>query len=86
MMISAALIAMTQILTPAAQGFVDEATDRLIAGEELPRDFPVRLQSLPPDQRLLVVVHLRRAGFLGDLVMPVDWIISPAAPTPGSGQ
>ena len=32
------------------------------------------------DQRLLVIVYLRRAGYLADVVMPVDWVIAPAAP------
>lgn len=66
------------ILSPAAADFVAEATRGLIAGEELPRDFPVRLQALDPGQRLLVIVHLRRAGYLTNVVMPVDWVISPA--------
>lgn len=78
-MIAAAILALAQVLSPAAQAFVDDATDRLIAGEDLAPDFPVRLQALPPDQRLLVIVHLRRAGFLGDVVMPVDWVMSPPA-------
>ena len=77
-MISAAMLVLAQTLTPAAQTFVDNATNRLIAGEELAPDFPVNLQALTPDERLLVIVHLRRAGFLGDVVMPVDWILSPA--------
>lgn len=80
MMISAAMLVLAQALSPAAQGFVDEATNRLIAGEDLAPDFPVRLQALPPDERLLVIVHLRRAGFLGNIVMPVDWVLSPAHP------
>lgn len=80
-MISAAMLVLAQALTPAAQGFVDDATNRLIAGEDLAPDFPVRLQALPPDQRLLVIVHLRRAGFLDDVVMPVDWVLSPAQPS-----
>lgn len=77
-MLAAAILAAAQALSPAAMAFVDDATDRLIAGEDLAPDFPVRLQELPPDQRLLVIVHLRRAGFLGDVVMPVDWVMSPA--------
>lgn len=68
------------LLSSAAADFVADATQRLIAGEELPRDFPLRLQVLPPEQRLLVIVHLRRAGYLADVVMPVDWVISPASP------
>ena len=79
-MLAAAILAAAQALSPAAMEFVDDATDRLIAGEDLAPDFPVRLQELPPDQRLLVIVHLRRAGFLGDIVMPVDWVMSPATP------
>ena len=79
-MLTALLLTAAQALSPAAAAFVEDATGRLIAGEELASDFPVRLQALPPDQRLLVVVHLRRAGYLADIVMPVDWIMSPAGP------
>ena len=79
-MLAAAILAAAQALSPAAMAFVDDATDRLIAGEDLAPDFPVRLQELPPDQRLLVIVHLRRAGFLDNVVMPVDWVMSPATP------
>lgn len=80
MMLSALVLAAAQALSPAASAFIDDATGRLLAGEELAPDFPVHLQALPPDQRLLVIVHLRRAGFLADMVMPVDWVISPAGP------
>lgn len=79
MMIPAAMLVLAQALSPAAQAFVHDATDRLIAGEDLAPDFPVRLQALAPDERLMVIVHLRRAGFLGDVVMPVDWVLSPPA-------
>lgn len=80
MMLAALVLAAAQALSPAAVAFVDDATGRLLAGEELAPDFPVQLQALPPDQRLLVIVYLRRAGFLSDVVMPVDWVISPAGP------
>lgn len=80
MMLQALVLATAQALSPAAAAFIDDATGRLLAGEELAPDFPVHLQALPPDQRLLVIVHLRRAGYLADIVMPVDWVISPAAP------
>ena len=79
-MLAALALAAAQALSPAAAAFVEDATGRLLAGEELAPDFPVHLQALPPDQRLLVIVHLRRAGFLADLVMPVDWVIAPAGP------
>lgn len=80
MILSALALAAAQALSPAASAFIDDATERLLAGEELAPDFPVHLQALPPDQRLLVIVHLRRAGFLADVVMPVDWVIAPAGP------
>lgn len=85
MMLAALVLAAAQALSPAASAFVDDATARLLAGEELAPDFPVRLQALPPDQRLLVIAYLRRAGFLADVVMPVDWVISPAGPA-GPGE
>ncbi|SEH97367.1 hypothetical protein SAMN04488075_2001 [Paracoccus alkenifer] len=84
MMLQALVLAVAQALSPAATAFVEDATARLIAGEELSPDFPVRLQALPPDQRLLAIVHLRRAGYLADVVMPLDWILSPAGPDPAT--
>ena len=63
-----------------AQRVIDDATNRLIAGEELPRDYPVTLKSLPPSDRLLVIVHLRRMGFLTKVEMPIDWVMDPAVP------
>ena len=83
-MLAVLALSMIQALSPAATAFIDDATERLLAGEELAPDFPVQLQALPPDQRLLVIVHLRRAGFLSDVVMPVDWVISPASPAAGA--
>lgn len=68
------------LLSAEAQRFIDDATNRLIAGDELPRDYPVTLKSLPPADRLLVIVHLRRMGFLTTVEMPIDWVINPAVP------
>ena len=85
-MLQALVLAVAQALSPAAVAFVEDATARLIAGEELAPDFPVRLQALPPDQRLLEIVHLRRAGYLSDVVMPLDWILSPAGPAPDNAK
>jgi len=69
-----------RLLSAEAQRFIDDATNRLIAGDELPRDYPVTLKSLPPPERLLVIVHLRRMGFLTTVEMPIDWVMDPAAP------
>lgn len=68
------------LLSAEAQRFIDDATHRLIAGDELPRDYPVTLKSLPPPERLLVIVHLRRMGFLTTVEMPIDWVMDPAVP------
>lgn len=85
-MLPALILYVAQALSPAATAFIDDATARMLAGEELAPDFPVRLHALPPDQRLLVIVHLRRAGYLSDLVMPVEWVLSPASPPAGTGR
>lgn len=69
-----------RLLSAEAQRFIDDATNRLIAGDELPRDYPVTLKSLPPPERLLVIVHLRRMGFLTTVEMPIDWVMDPAVP------
>ncbi|MFC0811387.1 hypothetical protein ACFHYO_04570 [Paracoccus panacisoli] len=68
------------LLSAEAQRFIDDATNRLIAGDELPRDYPITLKSLPPADRLLVIVHLRRMGFLTTVEMPIDWVMDPAVP------
>lgn len=78
MMLSAVLLSFAQVLSPAALGIVEESTEILIAGDDLAPDFPIRMQALPPDQRVLVIVHLRRAGLLGNAVMPVEWMTAPA--------
>ncbi|KGJ17284.1 hypothetical protein IX55_13250 [Paracoccus sanguinis] len=70
-----------RLLSAQAQHFIDDATNRLIAGDELPRDYPVTLKSLPPPERLLVIVHLRRMGFLTTVEMPIDWVMDPAVPS-----
>ena len=80
MMLTAAALALAQALSPAAMAFIDESTDILIAGDDLDPGFTVRLQVLPADQRMLVIVHLRRAGLLGKHVIPVEWITAPAHP------
>ena len=56
-MLAALAVSMIQALSPAATSFIDDATERLLAGEELAPDFPVQLQALPPDQRTAVVLR-----------------------------
>ena len=58
MMIPAAMLVLAQALSPAAQAFVHDATDRLIAGEDLAPDFPVRLQALARGRAMEEHVHL----------------------------
>lgn len=69
-------------LSAPAQALVQDATERLLAGESLPPGYLVQLQALPADQRLLVMVHLRRSGLLNDPALPADWVLAPPVQQP----
>lgn len=76
-MLIAGVVALSQALSPAAQALVDNSNDILIAGDGLDAEFSTELLSLPPDQRMLVIIHLRRSGLLGRAVVPIEWITAP---------
>lgn len=78
-MLSALILWAAQALSPQAAAAVQDANDRLLAGESLPPGHVLQLQALPPDQRLLVLVHLRRAGLLVEAPRDPDWLLAPAA-------
>ena len=80
MMIAALVLVLSQAIAPGAAAIIDDATGRLLAGEGLPPGYLLQLEALPPDQRLLVLVHLRRSGLLQDPARPVDWVTAPAVP------
>lgn len=84
MMVAALVLALSQAIAPGAAAIIDDATGRLLAGESLPPGYLLQLEALPPDQRLLVLVHLRRSGMLHDPARPVDWVTAPAVPAPAA--
>lgn len=64
-------------LLPDAQSFATEATTWLLQGDELPRDYRVRLMHMAPDARLQALVFLRRAGLLTGDGWLLDDILRP---------
>lgn len=62
-----------------ADSFAKAATDWLLAGEELPTDYLQQLAAMPPDQRLLAIVFLRRAGLLDGAPIPISTLLAPVA-------
>ncbi len=79
-MIAAITLAVLQAVAPQAAAVIDDANGRMLAGESLPPGYLLQLERLPPDQRLLVVIHLRRSGMLQHGVQPIGWLTAPATP------
>ncbi|MDO5648395.1 hypothetical protein [Paracoccus sp. (in: a-proteobacteria)] len=52
--------------------FTNDATEWLLAGESLPRDYRLRLLAMDPADRIQAIVFLRRAGLLTDRAWPLD--------------
>lgn len=71
-------------LLPDAAALADEATDWLLTGEPLPRDYRVRLLAMPPEARLQALVFLRRSGLLTAEAWTLSDILSPAPADPDS--
>lgn len=63
--------------SPQAQAYADEAQNRMLAGQGLPRDFRRDLAGLAPVDRYAVVIWLRRAGMLTGPVIPIDEMLAP---------
>ena len=85
-MLSASLIAFATSaaaadlpLLPEAQSFATEASTWLLQGENLPRDYRVRLMRMAPDARLQALVFLRRSGLLTADVWMLDDILRPVS-------
>lgn len=64
-------------LPPAVASLAAEAQDRLLAGEELPPDYRLRLLAMPPDERLLAIIYLRRSGLLKAEAWPLEDVLRP---------
>lgn len=65
-------------LPPAVAAIAAEASERLLAGESLPPDYRLRLLALPPAERLLAIIYLRRTGLLRGDPWPLEDVLRPA--------
>ena len=54
------------------------ATDLLLSGEALPPDIDLRLMELPPDERIEVLIFLRRSGMLTTPGWTIDRLLAPS--------
>lgn len=61
-----------------ADALIAQATQWLLAGEDLPVDMNVRLARLPPAERIRVLVFLRRSGLFTGPDWPIDKLLAPA--------
>ena len=68
-------------LSPAVADIAAKASEHLLAGEELPPDYRLHLLELPPDERMLAIIYLRRLGLLRGAPFPLDDILRPT-PSP----
>ena len=73
-------------LPPAVAANAAEASERLLAGENLPPDYRLRLLALPPEERMLAIVYLRRTGLLRGEAFPLDDILRPVVPSDEATQ
>lgn len=65
-------------LPPAVAAFAAEASALLLAGESLPPDYRLRLLVMPPAERLLAIIYLRRTGLLRGDPWPLEDVLRPA--------
>ncbi len=80
MLLSLAAAALTSSAAAAPPDLARDATEWVLSGEDLPDDYLQRLAGLPPDERLLAIVFLRRAGLLTGAAMSVEALLAPAPP------
>ena len=87
MMLFAAILAaatetpLVQGLPPEVAGYAQEASGWVLSGQDLPRDYRVRLLQMEPSQRLQAIIFLRRAGLLSGKAWTLDDILRPAQTT-----
>lgn len=65
-------------LSPEIQEFSRQATEWVLAGKDLPRDFRQRLMEMPPGDRLQALVILRRSGLLETETWSLDDLLREA--------
>lgn len=73
--ILALALAATDARADQKDRFIAEMTERLLAGQEAPRDLETRLLALEPAERFEAVVFLRRSGLLRGAPLSVDRLL-----------
>lgn len=82
LLVSAAMSTADATAPSGADALIAQATEWLLAGEDLPVDMDLRLRRLPPDQRIRVLVFLRRSGMFTGPEWPIDKLLAPAIAGP----
>ncbi|MFN3526815.1 MAG: hypothetical protein ACK4YU_12050 [Paracoccus sp. (in: a-proteobacteria)] len=59
--------------------FVEEASDWLLEGRSLPRDYRLRLLAMTPADRMRAITYLRRVGLLTGAPWPVADLLRPSS-------
>ncbi len=86
LLLSTLLAAGAQPAVSAGAHFEAEATDRLLAGEELPDDYMARLRAMPPARRIEAIIFLRRSGLMAGQPWSIDALLAPATPAPEASE
>ncbi|TGN67263.1 hypothetical protein E4L95_05600 [Paracoccus liaowanqingii] len=63
-----------------AEQLARDASDWLLSGQGLPRDYRVLLLQMDSADRLLAIAYLRRVGLLTDRPWTVEDVLRPAQP------
>lgn len=71
---------------PAFEPFAKAASDWLLSGQGLPRDYRVTLMQMDSADRIRAIALLRRLGLLTDRPWPLDDLLQPAGPQREAGQ
>lgn len=75
----AALAADAPVPPDPVSHFVQEASEWLLTGQPLPRDYRLRLLAMEPGDRLRAIAYLRRVGLLSGAPWPVADLLRPVA-------
>lgn len=84
-MIAALLLSSALSAVPAdgvwtRDALIRDATERLLLGEDLPRDMDEKLLRLGPSDRIEVLIFLRRSGMMVGPSWAADRLLAPAKP------
>lgn len=82
-MIAALLLSTMLSAAPAddtwtRDALIRDATERLLNGEDLPRDMDEKLLRLGPSDRIEVLIFLRRSGMMVGPAWGADRLLAPA--------